>query len=633
MALSRRRLFNFITTSRRAAVALHDLFMVALAWCIASLLRPDFPDPALWHNVLRVLPLVVIAQGLILWWAGIYRSVWRFASIRDLWNITRGVALGILAISLTLFLFNRLEGVPRLTLLLYPFILVILLGAPRMLYRMWRDHSFMLPVVAAARKRVLVLGAGRAGEKLMRDMLHDNAYLAIGFLDDNPALTDAKIHGIPVLGPLSSLSELAQQEQADMLIIAMPSVSSAQMQRVVGLCEQSGQPFRTMPRLDDLIAGQTVLSALREVAIEDLLSRDPVTLDWHSIAAGLRGKAVLVTGGGGSIGSELCRQIARLETSVLVLYESSEFNLYSIEKELRAAFPQLALYPCLGNTCDQAAVEHVFSTYRPDFVFHAAAYKHVPMLEGQAREAVHNNVLGTRRVALAADKYGCHTFVLVSTDKAVNPTNVMGASKRVAEILCQKLSQRCKTRFITVRFGNVLASAGSVVPLFQSQIASGGPVTVTHPDITRYFMTIPEASQLIMQAAVMGQGGEIFVLNMGEPVRIVYLAEQMIRLSGRIPGKDIKIVYTGLRPGEKLYEELFHAEENLTGTSHGKILLSHQRDIDAQEVAEVMDNMEQACAVYDEGALRQLIKRLVPEFSEAPLPVASNVIRFNKTKL
>ena len=632
MPLSRYRRFMFITTGRRAAVALHDLVMVALAWSIATLLRPEVPDAALWDNALRVLPLVVVAQGLMLWWMGIYRSVWRFASMPDLWNIMRGVALGVLAVSLTLFLFNRLEGVPRLTLLLYPFVLMILLGAPRMVYRMWKDHSLILSVTGGPRKRVLILGAGRAGEKLMRDMLHDNAYLALGFLDDNPNLTGAKIHGFPVLGPIDYLPALVQHKQADMIIIAMPSASSAQMQRVVGLCEQTGLPFRTMPRLDDLIAGQTVLSALREVAIEDLLSREPVTLDWHSIATGLRGKTVLVTGGGGSIGAELCRQVARLEVSALVLYESSEFNLYSIEKELRAVFPQLALYPCLGNTCDQAAVEHVFATYLPDLVFHAAAYKHVPMLEGQAREAVNNNVLGTRRVALAADKHGCQTFVLISTDKAVNPTNVMGASKRVAEIVCQKLSRRCTTRFITVRFGNVLASAGSVVPLFQSQIASGGPVTVTHPEITRYFMTIPEASQLIMQAAVMGQGGEIFVLNMGAPVRIAYLAEQMIRLSGRIPGKDIEIVYTGLRPGEKLYEELFHAEENLTGTAHGKILLAHHRDIDEREVSEVMDKMEQACAAYDEVMLRQLIKRLVPEFDEAPLPPVSNVIKFNKSK-
>lgn len=606
--------------------------MAALAWGIATLLRADFSNAQIWQAMLAALPWVVVAQGLVLWWVGVYRGMWRFASVPDLWNIIRGAVLGTLAVSLVLFMVTRLEGVPRLTLLLYPFILVLLLGSPRLLYRVWRDHSFNFAVTGKIRKRVLVLGAGYSAEKLVRDLLRDNSYLVLGFLDDNPRLLGAKIHDQPVLGTLDDLPAVAKLKRAELLMIAVPSASSVQMQRIVDLCEQTGVDFRTLPRLQDLVAEETPLAALREVSISDLLNRESVTLDWASITAGLRGKTVLVTGSGGSIGAELCHQIARLEVSSLVLYENSEFNLYRVENELRATFPGLVLHSRLGDVCDHAAVEHVFITHHPDVVFHAAAYKHVPMLEGQVREAVHNNVIGTRTVARAASNQGCHTFVLISSDKAVNPANVMGASKRVAEIVCQKLSQQSTTRFITVRFGNVLASTGSVVPLFQSQIAAGGPVTVTHPEITRYFMTIPEACQLIMQAAVMGEGGEIFVLNMGSPVRITYLAEQMIRLSGKVPGKDIEIIYTGLRPGEKLYEELFHAEENLAATSHGKILLAQQRNSDGREVTEVLDKMEQACASFDEAELRQLIQCLVPEFDETPPQKNSNIIEFSAAK-
>lgn len=620
------------TLSRRAAVILHDLLMAALAWGIATLLRADFSNAQIWQAMLSVLPWVVVAQGLVLWWVGVYRGMWRFASVPDLWNIIRGAVLGTLAVSLVLFMVSRLEGVPRLTLLLYPFVLVLLLGSPRLLYRVWRDHSFSFAVTGKIRKRVLVLGAGYSAEKLVRDLLRDNTYHVLGFLDDNPRFLGGKIHDLPVLGTLDDLPAIARLKRAELLMIAVPSATSAQMQRMVGLCEQTGLAFRTLPQLQDLVAGKTPLAALREVSISDLLNRESVTLDWASITAGLRGKTVLVTGSGGSIGAELCRQIARLEVNSLVLYENSEFNLYRIENELRATFPGLVLHSRLGDVCDHAAVEHVFITHRPDVVFHAAAYKHVPMLEGQVREAVHNNVVGTRTVAQAASNQDCHTFVLISSDKAVNPANVMGASKRVAEIVCQKLSQQSTTRFVTVRFGNVLASTGSVVPLFQSQIAAGGPVTVTHPEITRYFMTIPEACQLIMQAAVMGTGGEIFVLNMGSPVRITYLAEQMIRLSGKVPGKDIEIIYTGLRPGEKLYEELFHAEENLAATSHGKIFLAQQRNSNVREVAEILDKMERACANFDETELRQLVQCLVPEFDETPPQKSSNVVEFSVAK-
>jgi FlaA1/EpsC-like NDP-sugar epimerase len=372
-------------------------------------------------------------------------------------------------------------------------------------------------------------------------------------------------------------------------------------------------PFQTVPSLDALVSGKVSVNELRDVSIEDILGREPVLLDWEEINRGLHDKTILVTGAGGSIGSELCRQVAARDPAHLVLLENSEFSLYALEMELAQDFPSLRFTPCLGDVRDAIRVSQTFEQYRPEVIFHAAAYKHVPMLEHQVREAIKNNVLGTRTVALAADKYEASEFVLISTDKAVNPANVMGATKRVAEIFCQNLDARSKTKFITVRFGNVLDSAGSVVPLFRRQIQEGGPVTVTHEDIERFFMTIPEASQLILQASVLGKGGEIFVLDMGSPVRIKFLAEQMIQLSGKIPYRDIDIVVTGLRPGEKLYEELFHDLERLQQTSHAKILLARYREVEWATLTSTIERLEEACTASDSDRLLQLLSELVPE--------------------
>lgn len=618
--------------NRRILVLVHDVLMVILAWTMASLMRGGYDGNFVGQTISNatVPASVLLVQGLVLWKVGLYRGVWRFASIPDLWNIIRAAVLGTLAISLVLFLFNRMEGVPRTVLGLYPLFLIFLLGGPRLCYRLWKDHGLKINISEA--KRVLVVGAGRAGEMLVRDMRRNGTYQPVGFLDDDARLKGANIHGLPVFGAVGRLGEIVNERSVDIVMLAIPSATGMQMRRVVSLCDAAGVPFRTLPRLQDLVSGHSVLQELRDVSIDDLLGRDSVALDWKQISEGLAGKVVLLSGGGGSIGSELCRQIARLGPSKLVIVERSEFNLYSIELELRQHFPNLILFSCLIDVCDRVAIERVFEEYRPEVVFHAAAYKHVPMLQGQIREAVRNNVLGSQCLASAADKYGCGIFVLVSTDKAVNPANVMGATKRVAEILCQTLNRYSQTKFITVRFGNVLGSAGSVVPLFRSQIAAGGPVTVTDPEITRFFMTIPEASQLILQAAALGDGGEIFVLDMGEPIKIKYLAEQMIRLSGKVPGQDIEIVYTGLRPGEKLYEELFHDQENLAETAHKKIFLAHSRSVDRELVESVLENMQTSCEVYDVDGLNILLRGLVPEMEAAvsKYPAVNNVVPFEK---
>ena len=603
--------------NRRLAIILHDLLMVALAWLLAYLIRYNFNlNLEQWPVLGQSLAMVVVIQGLVSWRFGLYRGVWRFASIPDLWNIIRAVFLGALAASLALFLFNRLQNIPRSTLLLYPLLATFLLGAPRALYRMWKDHGLSFQK-AGARKHVLIIGAGRAGEMLARDMRRDDDHVPVGFLDDQANLRGAKVHGLPVLGRIDDLPKIIAALTVDVVIIAIPSANAEQMRRVVESCEHAGVMFRTLPRLGSMFSAEPTMREVREVAIEDLLGREQISLDWRRISDALAGKTVLVTGAGGSIGSELCRQIARLGPSKLIAFERSEFNLYSIELELRRSSPELNLAAQLGDVTDQAAVDHVLNTHRPQVVFHAAAFKHVPLLQGQPREAVRNNVLGTRTMVLAAERSGCETFVMISTDKAVKPTNVMGATKRVAELLCQALSRRTAMRLITVRFGNVLGSAGSVVPLFQKQIAAGGPVTVTHPEITRYFMTIPEACQLIMQAGVMGKGGEIFVLDMGEPVKIAYLAEQMIRLSGKVPGQDIKIEFTGLRPGEKLYEELFYEQERLNPTGHNKILLAQSATADWERLTRLVDALGDAGERYDEDALRLLLRELVPEMIEA----------------
>ena len=625
--MSLRKLVGFIHP--RIAVVLHDLAMALLAWWVAKLLRYALkPDEVVSFGILEF-PIVLLVQGLIFRWTGLYRSVWRFASLPDLWNIARAVVIGALFVGVSLFLYDRLEGVPRSVLVLYPLLLAALLGVPRLAYRYWKDSRNDLLQNQVA-KRVLIVGADRAGEVLSRDLQRDSRYGVVGFVDDKPSLRGASINGYPVLGRFDQLPEVAREVAVDMLLIALPGASTAEMRRVVALCDATDLPYRTVPRLEDVVAGRAQFNQIKEVAIEDLLGRDTVELDWTAIRETLSGRRVLVTGGGGSIGSELCRQVARLGAQSLTVVEQSEYNLYRISQELRADFPELIFDGILANCGDEAAMRKAFADLRPQVVFHAAAYKHVPLLQDQLRTAFRNNALGTRTVADAACAVGVECFVLISTDKAVNPTSVMGACKRIAEIYCQNLDAHTDTRFMTVRFGNVLDSAGSVVPLFRRQIRDGGPVTVTHPEISRYFMTIPEACQLILQTASIGKGGEIFALDMGEPVKIRDLAEQMIRLAGKKPGSEIPIVYTGLRAGEKLFEELFHPLENYSATAHAKIFLAQHREVSWELLQALLHKAAEAADVFDEEELRRCVSSLLPSFrwSEAAQP--DNVVSIRR---
>ena len=603
----------------RAAIVAHDLFMVWLCWVGLNQFRYSMEivslDLPFWS--LEVL-LILFAQGLVFWKIGLYRGVWRFASLPDLLNILKASLAGLLAIVLALFLYNRLDLVPRSVLVLYPIVLTALLGMPRLLYRTWKDHGLVRTDKAAL--RVLILGAGQAGETLVRDLRRAGAYQPVGFLDDAAKLRGSHLQGLPVLGRIEDVDKIAPETAAKLIVIAMPSIDAVAMRRVVEACERTGLPFRTVPRLDDLLEGRSLPGELKEVAIEDLLGRQPVTPDWKSIRGWLGGRSVLVTGAGGSIGAELCRQCAKHGARQIALLEIDELALITVEAEMRRDFPQVQCVPVLGDCGDPAVARHALEMGKPDAVFHAAAYKHVPVLESQLREAVRNNVLATETMVDESLKAGVGTFVLISTDKAVDPANVLGASKRLAEMVCQAMSDSLTTRFITVRFGNVLDSAGSVVPLFRKQIRGGGPITVTDEEVTRFFMTIQEACQLILQASAIGSQHAIYTLDMGEPIPIRLLAEQMIRLAGKQPGRDIAIVYTGLRPGEKLHETLFHADERYRPTSHPKILQAEARAVSLDRINDICVQLREATARYDIEALGSLLREAVPEFVPSDSP-------------
>lgn len=603
----------FSQPGRRYAIILHDLFMVAVAWLGAWWLRFNLGFPfENWPLSLHVLPLVLLIQGVAMQRFGLYRGLWRFSSLPDLWNIARAALIGGLCITLALFLWLRLDGIPRSVLALYPLLLVFLLGGPRLLYRIGKDRRLSASA-RAARQKALVVGAGAAGEMLIRDMLRTGGPQPVAIVDDAPGLCGAEIHGLAVCGKTADLPRLAAALGVDVILIAIPSASGAQMRAILRLAQQTGCAIRTLPGMRALLAGKITFNALREVRIEDLLGRERVRLDRAAIHAGLDDQCVLVTGGGGSIGAELCRQIAGLSPARLIIIDHSEYNLYRIEQALAGC--RCATEFLLDNVCDQAAMEKIMARCRPRIIFHAAAYKHVPLLERQPRQAIRNNILGARNMAIAAGRHKAQKFVLISTDKAVNPANVLGASKRVAELYTEIQNAKYRTCYMTVRFGNVLDSEGSVVPLFRRQIKAGGPVTVTHPDISRYFMTIAEACQLIMQACVMGRGGEIFVLDMGEPVKIRFLAEQMIRLSGRRPGEDIQIDYTGLRAGEKLYEELFYASEGRQATAHKKIFMAQHAALDQRAISRQVEALLDSGDAATDEALAARLRELAAAYS------------------
>ena len=598
-------------------VFLYDITVIPVAWFLAYFLRYNLGQVPISYlqNGLKVLPVLIVIQLFFYWLFGLYRGVWRFASMPDLIRIIKAVIAGSLVSFLALFLMMRLAEIPRSVFPIYMLLLIILLGGARLFYRYFKDRGHL----TLAGTRVLIIGAGEAGEGFVRNLLHDkNQYRPILFIDDNVKKNGQELHGVRVMGTSRDIPELVKKYSIGLAIIAIPSIRSADMRRIVKQCDLADVSVRTLPSIQDLASGKVTLNTINDVAIEDLLGREQVTLDLSTIHAGLNSKVVLVTGGGGSIGSEICRQLAQL-TSVqkLIVVENCEYNLYKISAEIRKDFPQLNYREYLTDITDVKKIQCIFEKEKPSVVFHAAAYKHLPMLEGQVYSAAKNNILGTKIISETAVNNGVETFVLISTDKAVRPTNVMGASKRIAEIFCQTYNEKVSTKFITVRFGNVLGSSGSVVPLFKEQLKRGGPITVTHPDVTRFFMTISEASQLILQACVLGKGGEIFVLDMGEPIKISYLAEQLIKLSGQEPGEDIEIQYVGLKPGEKMNEELFYPEEKAIKTENAKIFQANSNHALNTVILDEfsIEKFEQGVLNLNDVLLLQLFQNLLKEWN------------------
>lgn len=598
---------------------LHDITVAAFVWFAAYLLRFNFTiPPEHFEYMLRSIVWVAPMQGAVFVIFGLYRGMWRFASVSDLKRILFAVGSAAVLVAALLFMMSTSIVVPRSVLILDPLLLMLLMGGSRFIYRAWKEHS-LYGITQSQGKPTLILGAGEASVALLKDLSRSTQWRVVGLLDDDKSILGRVIFGVKVLGSIEKLNEMRKRLGVEHVIVAMPSEHHQKRRAAIDLANNLGLEVLTVPAIDDLMSGKVSVSQIRKVDVEDLLGRDAVTLDNSGLQDLISAHAVMVTGAGGSIGSELCRQILKFNPSLLVCFDISEYALYQLEQELSALKVTAKLLFMTGDVKNSQRVKNLLEQFQPSVVFHAAAYKHVPLMEnGNVWEALANNVIGTYTVAKACQEACVGKFVLISTDKAVNPTNVMGASKRLAEMACQGLQSdisldETTTRFVIVRFGNVLGSSGSVIPKFREQIAKGGPVTITHPEITRYFMSIPEAAQLVLQAGLMGNGGEIFVLDMGEPVKIADLAADMIRLSG-LHSDEIKIEYVGLRPGEKLYEELLADDEHTMPTPHEKLRIAQARNVDNIWVKNLLKWLE-SIENTNEAVIKNQLKLWVEEYS------------------
>jgi FlaA1/EpsC-like NDP-sugar epimerase len=598
---------------------LHDIAAAVIAWFSAYLLRFNFAIPEEFiSSMLQSLSWVVSLQAFIFIVFGLYRGVWRFASVSDLKRIFLAIASASALITAALFMLQTDIVIPRSVIILDPLLLILMMGGSRFVYRAWKEHQ-LYGITLRQGNPVIVLGAGEAAVALVKDLARSPQWQVVGLLDDDSSMLGREVFGVKVKGKINDLATVSKRLNVVHVIVAMPSAHHQKRRQAIELANQLGLEVLTVPAIDDLISGKVSVSQIRKVDVEDLLGRDAVKLDCSGLQKLIDHQTVMVSGAGGSIGSELCRQIVKFNPQILICLDISEFSLYQLEQELSAQKLPTKLVYVTTDVKNKVRVANLLAEYKPSVVFHAAAYKHVPMMEtGNVWEALSNNVIGTHTLAQACKEAGVVKFVLISTDKAVNPTNVMGASKRLAEMVCQGLQDNLAeiatgTRFVIVRFGNVLGSSGSVIPKFREQIARGGPVTITHPEITRYFMSIPEAAQLVMQAGLMGKGGEIFVLDMGEPVKIASLAADMIRLSGLQPD-EIKIEYVGLRPGEKLYEELLADDEHTMPTPHEKLRIAQARRSDADWVKKMLGWIESSTNA-DENLLKAELAVWVEEYS------------------
>ncbi len=605
-----------------------DVLAIGGTFALAYFLRFDFGLPrSAAHNLLVQMPYVIAVQVAALWAFGVYRLIWRYVGLVELRKFVGAAVVGSVPLILGRFLLplslQDLRVPVSVTLMSAALGFGAILGlrvGRRLIYERFEKEETARERGREGRKPVLLVGAGRAGVLAVREIFGrgDVGIEVKGFVDDDPEKCGSVIHNVKVLGTSDDIPRLARELEIDHVVITIAKGSRAEILRIVEICDRVPVKVRIIPGLYDILQGRVSVNPIRDIEIEDLLGRDPVRLDAAGLRGFLGGSVVLVTGAGGSIGSELVRQAARYEPRKILLVERAEPFLFEIEQEMRRHYAGIDIVPLIADVGDEERMAHIFDTYRPDVVLHAAAHKHVPMMEWNPGEAVKNNVLGTLRLGQAAGEHRCKAFVLISTDKAVNPTSIMGASKRVAELVVQCLEEKYETKFVAVRFGNVLGSTGSVVPIFKEQIRRGGPVTVTHPEMTRYFMTIPEAAQLVLQAGAIGEGGEIFILDMGKPVKIVDVARDMIRLSGLRPDEDIQIHITGLRPGEKLFEELGTSEDIVERTKHPKIFIGRIPKMDGKLVGEGVKRLGELARNGDGTALREALAVLVPEGTFCP---------------
>ena len=586
--------------TRIGAIFVLDIVSIIVVSFLSIIIRFDFyineVPSKYYNNIGKVLLFNIIVTLLIYWLWRLYKSVWRYASATELINIGGAVFTTFVVQVVGYNVFS--VDLPRSYPLFYAFFLFVSLVGIRFSYRILRIVKEKQRGIGAdgERKRCMIIGAGAAGNAMIKE-IESTAYLSMKVccvIDDNPGCWEKRLRGVPIVGGRESIPKAVEKYDIDEIIIAIPSAKPSQLKEIIEICKETGCKIRTLPAIYQLINGEVNVSKLREIEIEDLLGREPVNVNLDEIMDYVSGKRIMVTGGGGSIGSELARQIASHNPECLIIVDIYENNAYDIQQELKEKYPNLNLQVLIASVRNTARMNSIFEKYRPQLVYHAAAHKHVPLMEDSPNEAIKNNVFGTYKIAVAADKYGVEKFVMISTDKAVNPTNIMGASKRICEMIVQSMNRKSKTEFVAVRFGNVLGSNGSVIPLFKKQIANGGPVTVTHPDIIRYFMTIPEAVSLVLQAGAYAKGGEIFVLDMGEPVKILDLAKNLIQLSGYKIGEDIEIVFTGLRPGEKMYEELLMNEEGLQETENKMIHIGKPIVFDETEFEQTLIRLKKA---------------------------------------
>ncbi len=608
-----------------------DGVLFILALCLAYLVRFEFAFDAInLEQVYDLLLWMVPLKFIIFLSVGLYRGMWRYTSVRDFWLLARACLISTVLIMVIMLATNKFEGYSRAVFVADGILTFILTGGVRMVIRSFfaarvnpMNNAYLSPDVHLT--KVLIVGAGQAGEKILREIMDNLAlhYDVAGFIDDDPEKQGRTIHGIRVLGTVERLPDVLKREKIQQILIAVPSGSGDQIRHIAEACQKCNIAYKILPGIGELIDGRVSVKFLRDISYEDLLGRPPVHLNIKGIRNYLDGKTILITGCGGSIGSELCRQVVKYQPRNVILLDAGEANLFNIQMELQNENYYRHCEAVLGQVQDEVLMNNIFEKYKPEVVFHAAAYKHVPMLEKNPWQAVFNNIVGSRVAMEMAVKHHADRFVLVSTDKAVRPTNVMGASKRVTELIMQ-CQQGNGTKLMAVRFGNVVGSSGSVIPLFRRQIEQGGPVTVTHPDVNRFFMTIPEASQMILQAGTMGEGGEIFILRMGTPVKISDMARDLIRLSGKEPDVDIKIVYTGLRDGEKLYEELITIGEDILPTGHEKVMVLRANGIynGAKDVQDArrhlyreIDELTKIAARHDAKGIKKKLNEIVPEFT------------------